>query len=155
MLQISRLADYATIVMVYIAREGGIHNARDIANHTHIALPTVSKILKLMARSGLLNSQRGVKGGYSLARIPAEISVASVLSAIEGDFGMTDCSHLAGSCTLETTCLVRSNWRLLSRAIYQALTCLTLADMAKPINQSSFMFDKDKFWSANSSARVE
>jgi FeS assembly SUF system regulator len=143
MLRVSKLADYATIVMAYMAIELGVlHNARDIALHTHIALPTVSKILKLMARKGLLISHRGAKGGYSLARDPEEISVADVLGAIDGEFGMTDCSQLPGSCNLEAICSLRSNWRLLSHAIFQALECLTLADMARPMQRAKVAFNK-------------
>jgi FeS assembly SUF system regulator len=137
MLRISKLADYATIVMVYMAHMLGVHNARDIAMHTHIALPTVSKILKLMAQKGLVVSQRGVKGGYSLAKDPEQISMADILSAIDGDLRMTDC-HVPGSCSLEPICAVRSNWSLLSHAIFKSLSELSLATMAKPIQAAKF-----------------
>lgn len=139
MLRVSKLADYATVVLAYMAKNIALfYNARDIALHTHIALPTVSKILKLLARSKLLNSQRGIKGGYQLIRDPKQISVAEILCAIDGDFGMTDCSHFSGLCALESLCAIRNNWQLISQAIYQELKFISLADIAKPMSANNF-----------------
>jgi FeS assembly SUF system regulator len=133
MIKISKLADYATVVMAYMAsKSDSVHKARDIAKHTHIALPTVSKILKLIARCGLLESQRGAKGGYQLTRYPEKITVTEIIKAMDGEFAMTECSHLQGNCSIESTCSIRSNWRMLSNTIYQALDCITLADMVQP-----------------------
>ena len=85
MLRMSKLADYGTVVMTAIAREPDrIHSAADVAVHTGLALPTVSKILKTLAHEGLLVSLRGAKGGYMLLRAPQEISVAEVIGAIGG-----------------------------------------------------------------------
>ncbi|MGE3920987.1 MAG: SUF system Fe-S cluster assembly regulator [Gammaproteobacteria bacterium] len=132
MLRLTKLADYATVIMVYMAHKAGAHNARDIAAHTHIALPTVSKILKLLAKYNLLLSQRGVKGGYMLAREPKDISITDIIVAIDGNLAMTDC-HTPGTCNLEPLCSLRPNWHLLSHIILKALAELSLADMAKPI----------------------
>lgn len=144
MIRVSKLADYGTVVMVYMAQaDSEFYNARDIAEHTHINLPTVSKILKLLARVGLLISKQGTKGGYALARKPEDISVTEIISALDGDFGMTDCSHGDGNCQLEAYCAIRPNWRLISHAIYQALECINLAEMAKPIRQKKLLINKD------------
>lgn len=134
MLRVSKLADYATVVMAYMALKfNELHNARDIAAATHITLPTVSKILKLMAKAGLVVSTRGARGGYSLAREPKQIDITEVLQAVDGSFGMTDCSQHNHDCQIEPYCSISCNWQLISQTIYNALQSLTLADMAKPM----------------------
>ena len=134
MLRISKLADYGTVVMVYLAHESGVvHNAKEIATHVSLAVPTVSKLLKLLAAQNLLLSQRGVKGGYMLSRDPSEISVAEIIEAVEGNSGLTECSHKESECFLEDVCAIRGNWRLISNAIYKALASISLVDLAKPV----------------------
>ncbi len=133
MLRISKLADYGTVVMVYLALHSEqLLNAKDIAAHTHLAVPTVTKLLKLLANAGLLQSQRGAKGGYNLARTAEQISIADIIQAVEGPTGLTECSEHHGGCTLESVCHVRGNWQLISRAITTALESVSLADLAKP-----------------------
>jgi FeS assembly SUF system regulator len=135
MLKLSKLADYGTLIMVYMARhynEFSVYNARDVAEGIHVNQPTVSKLLKLLAKYGLVVSERGANGGYRLARHPKKISVVDIISAIEGNISMTDCSHHKGLCTLESYCAVRVNWRLINQTIYKALETITLDDMAKP-----------------------
>lgn len=136
MFSVSKLADYATVVMAYMALKfNELHNARDIATHTHIPLPTVSKILKLMVKAGLLVSTRGAYGGYCLARSPKSISIAEVLQAIDGDFGMTDCAHNDSDCQIEPYCSISCNWQLISETVFKALQKLNLQDMANPLKQ--------------------
>lgn len=134
MLRISKLTDYATVVMAYLANHAEqAHNAKAIAQYTHIALPTVSKLLKSLTRHKLLTAQRGSKGGYSLA-VPANaISIAQIVHALEGDIALTECSHSKGSCTMETRCAVRSNWQIISNVIYKTLSKITLAEITQPI----------------------
>lgn len=132
MLRISRLADYATVLMAYLARhQSQLHNAKTLAQHVHLTVPTVSKLLKLLANADLLTSQRGVNGGYSLAKPAHEISIADILAAVEGPSGLTNCSHANGECFLEGVCLNRSNWRLISEAITSALKSVSLEAFAQ------------------------
>ena len=84
MLRLSKLTDYATVILSFMARDNAqMHAAMEIAAITGIALPTVSKILKLLVNAKILISTRGAKGGYELARTPTEISIAAVISALE------------------------------------------------------------------------
>jgi FeS assembly SUF system regulator len=100
-------------------------------------MPVVSKVLKLLTRSGLLSSQRGIKGGYGLARRPEHITVAEIIRALEGPIAVTECSdRLHGDCELELRCPVRANWHLINRTIHEALEKITLAEMAQPLAQS-------------------
>ena len=132
MFRVSKLTDYGTVMMTYLAREPNrVCNARDITLHTHVALPTVSKLLKLLTRHNLLISHRGAKGGYSLARSPEEISIAEIIDALEGDLALTECSHMEGECAIEDWCAIRGNWQLINRAVHNALRDISLADMIR------------------------
>lgn len=134
MFKLSKLADYATVLMAFMAAHNDRpFNARDLAHATHIALPTVSKILKLMAKAKLLHSIRGAKGGYELAKPATEINIRDIILAIDDKLALTECSHKQGECALEPYCSVRYNWQLISDTILSALASLSLADMAKPM----------------------
>ncbi|KTD03813.1 rrf2 family transporter protein [Legionella geestiana] len=134
MLRISKLADYGTVIMVYLARHPQmLCAASDIAAQTRLSLPTVSKLLKRLTSAGLLRSVRGVAGGYRLERSAADISVAEIIYALEAQRGLTECSVHAGSCALEGVCHVQGNWRLISQAIEQALGSVSLEALARPV----------------------
>jgi FeS assembly SUF system regulator len=134
MLRMSKLADYGTVVMTSMARAPDrIHSAANVADQTGLALPTVSKVLKILARERLLTSLRGAKGGYVFARKPREISIAQIISAMEGPIGMTECSSAPGLCLQESGCAVRANWQKINHMMLQALEQITLAQMTQPI----------------------
>ena len=135
MLRVSRLTDYSTVVMAYLAaRPDTAHKAKDIAQNTHVALPTVSKLLKLLARAGLLAAQRGMNGGYSLARPAHDITLAQIIHAMEGNIALTDCGHhQQGACTMESLCAIRNNWRTINGVIQETLQNISLADMTRPM----------------------
>ena len=133
MLRVSKLTDYATEVMaVLAAAPERVHNAQELAERARLEAPTVSKLLKQLAQASLVESFRGVNGGYRLARDPAQISIADIVTAMEGPIGMTECSAQAGLCDHETHCGVRVNWQRINDAIAGALAGVSLADMLKP-----------------------
>ncbi len=133
MLKLSKLADYATVLMTFIARDAGhVHSGLELAERSGLPPPTVAKLLKTLARGGLLQSLRGAHGGYRLARPAARISVADIIAALEGPIAVTECTSHPGGCTLESECSTRANWRLINVAIRQALEAVTLAQMAAP-----------------------
>lgn len=137
MLRISKLADYGTVVMVYLAkRSQALCNARDIAQQTHISVPMVSKLLKRLTAAGLLTSVRGVTGGYRLHRAACDISVADIVYALDEPRGLTECSRHSNGCSLQDVCHVQNNWRLISGAIETALDSVSLDMLAKPSLQS-------------------
>ncbi len=134
MLRLSKLTDYGTVIMTFMAHAPeAVHTARDIASKVHVALPTVSKLLKLLAQEGLLHSYRGASGGYRLARAPRDISVAAIIRSLEGPIGLTECSSSPGLCHQETVCPIRPNWQTINRAILQTLEKTTLEEMAQPV----------------------
>ncbi len=133
MLRISKLADYGTVVMVYLAKHPErLCNARDIALHTHLAVPTVSKLLKRLAAAGLLTSVRGVNGGYRLQRATSDISVAQIIYAMDQSRGLTECSAHHNQCSLQGVCHIQGNWRLISQSIESALNSVSLEVLAMP-----------------------
>jgi FeS assembly SUF system regulator len=137
MLKLSKLADYATVLMTLVARSADqVHTGVELAERSGIPAPTVAKLLKALARGGLLQSLRGAHGGYRLARPAAEISVADIIAALEGPIGVTECASHPGGCTLESCCSTRANWRLINVAIRQALEAVSLAQMAAPAAKS-------------------
>lgn len=134
MLRLSKLTDYGTVVMTALARHPREQrNAAELAAHTHVAAPTVRKLLKRLTHAGLVESSRGARGGYRLARAPEEISVADVIAALEGPLGLTECALHDGLCGIESECSLRGNWRIINRAIRRALTELSLAEMTEPV----------------------
>jgi FeS assembly SUF system regulator len=131
MLRISRLTDYATVVLAALADEPGrVQTASALAERTHLALPTVSKLLKQLQRAGLVSSTRGLRGGYQLSRPAAQISAAAILDALEGPLALTDCSGGHGRCGIERTCRVGHAWQHLNLAIRRALNDVSLAQLA-------------------------
>lgn len=133
MLKLSKLADYATVLMTAIARHPErVHTGVELAERTHLPTPTVSKLLKTLTRSGLLESLRGAHGGYRLARTAERVTIADIVSAVEGPLSVTDCATHGGNCTIESDCAARANWRLINHALRQALEAVTLAQMAAP-----------------------
>jgi FeS assembly SUF system regulator len=111
-----------------------LFNASELAIEAQLPAPTVSKILKLLARSTLLESHRGVKGGYTLSRDAAAITVADIIGALEGPIAITECiDDTPGECTQESFCAVRANWQRINHAIRDALEQITLAEMTQPL----------------------
>ena len=138
MLRVSKLTDYATVVMtVLAAAPDSVHSAQDLAEKARLELPTVSKLLKQLAQAELVESFRGVNGGYRLARAPERISIADVVIAMEGPIGMTECSAHSGACGHEPHCGVRVNWRRINQAISGALDSVKLSDMVKPATKKA------------------
>jgi len=130
MLRISKLTDYGTLVLAHLdAGNGAVASAVQLAERTGLAPPTVSKILKSLAKSGLVTSERGPHGGYVLARAPAAISAAEIIDALEGPVALTECSSPAGTCDLEAHCRVGSAWQNINRTIREALHEVSLEDL--------------------------
>lgn len=130
MLRLSRLTDYAVVVLVRLAQADRVETAPGIAATTGIPEPTVAKVLKSLAQGGLVASQRGAHGGYRLIRSLAAIPVADVIVAIDGPIAMTACVEGAGvSCESQSLCPMAGRWGVVNDAISEALTGISLADM--------------------------
>jgi len=136
MIRLGKMTDYGLVLMSQIARRPRkeLHTARDLAVECHLPLPTVSKLLKRLLASGLLASHRGIKGGYSLAREPNLISLAEMISALEGPLALTECStEVVGLCDLESSCPIKNNQRIISQVLRGALEKVMLSDLIRPL----------------------
>ncbi|HSW70798.1 MAG TPA: SUF system Fe-S cluster assembly regulator, partial [Gammaproteobacteria bacterium] len=112
MLRISKLADYATLIMSHLAEDAmTLCSASVLAKSLGLSLAVVSKILKILCQAGLVQSVRGVEGGYRLARPAQKITLASVVAAIEGKLAVTECCGQASVCILDSTCTTKRQWK--------------------------------------------
>lgn len=134
MIRLSRITDYGIVLMTHLAQlpEGETQNAREASEATALPQPVVSKILKTLARGELLESQRGAKGGFRLARAPQEISVPQMIAVLEGPIALTDCTLHEGACAQEASCHVREPWQRINQVVEHALEQISLADLAAP-----------------------
>ena len=137
MLKMSKMADYGTVILTTMVRvPERIQSAAEIAALIRVPVPTVSKILKILTREGLVVSLRGAKGGYMLSRQPSQISISQIIQAMDGPIGMTECSITPGLCTQESDCPVRANWQRVNRVVLQALDQVSLEQMIQPVPET-------------------
>jgi FeS assembly SUF system regulator len=130
MLRLSKLSDYATVLMCRMAAQpDAAYSAAKLAAALDVPLPTVAKLLKLLARAELLSSVRGGKGGYLLARSAAAISLADVITAIDGPPGLTECITSPGTCSIESSCDMRRSWSAINDVVVGALADVSLAQV--------------------------
>lgn len=134
MFRMAKLTDYGILLLTQFAahQDRAAFTARELAVASRLPLPTVGKLLKQLSHGGLLASQRGTRGGYSLARPAREISVASIIATLEGPVSITECGG-AVRCEHETFCSTRPNWQVINDTIRASLEGLTLADMTRPL----------------------
>lgn len=136
MLRISKLTDYAIIIMSFLAlAPEKIASAAEIASQIHLSVPTVSKLLKIVCEAGLVTSFRGTGGGYQLSRPVQAITLADIVSAIEGNVAMTECCMSENLCVLDSLCALKENWKMINKMILKTLASLTLADMMRPLTE--------------------
>lgn len=130
MIRVSRLADYASVVMACLARHPGeVLPAAQVGEETRLEAPTVSKLLKTLGRAGLVESFRGAAGGYRLARAAQDISLAEIVEALDGPIGLTECSVGHAGCGRQAYCAVSRDWQGIGATIDRALRAVSLADM--------------------------
>jgi FeS assembly SUF system regulator len=141
MFRLSKLTDYAVVVLVRLARSGtlAVQTSPGISGSTGIPEPTVAKVLKAMAGKGLVASLRGAHGGYRLVRQLDQITVAEVIEAIDGPIALTACVD-GGDCESQCLCPMRGRWDPVNTAIRAALTAITLADMESAAARPAFAF---------------
>ena len=131
MLRVTKLTDYATLVMTVLATTPAVVlSAAELAERAGIELPTAAKVLKPLAQAGLVEGFRGANGGYRLARDAREITLADIVEAMEGPLAMTECSIHEGQCGIEESCNVRGNWQRINDVIAKALHDISLHEMA-------------------------
>lgn len=132
MLRISRLTDYAVVLATELGRHEVPVAVSDLSARTDIPAPTASKVLKTLAKAGVVVSARGATGGYRLASSAARMPIVRVIEAIEGPIAVTECADAETTCEHGRSCDVRANWQRINRAVHDALAAITIADMTSP-----------------------
>jgi FeS assembly SUF system regulator len=134
MLKVNKLTDYATVVLIEIARTNVVRSSQHLSDRTGIPLPTVAKLMKSLNKGGLVVSQRGAGGGYVMGRNPHHITIADIIQAVEGPIALTACADTSEEqCGLEAVCPVHGKWNRVNAAVRAALSEVTLADMADDV----------------------
>lgn len=143
MFRLSKGTDYGIRILAYLARDAAHdathqdrpsapHNAREVAESLHLPTPMVSKVMKSLARAGVLESHRGAKGGFSLSRRPEELNVAEMIAALEGPVALTECQIGPALCEHEGSCHVQGPWSVINRSVQNTLATITLSDLINP-----------------------
>jgi FeS assembly SUF system regulator len=136
MIRLDKLTDYGLVLLTCIAQgvDVPLRTARNLAVESGLPMPTVSRLLQDLLKGGLLVSQRGINGGYALAREPRKIAIGDVIIALEGPIALTVCSSgTSGMCDLEPRCAIKNNQRIINEAIRNVFARLTLADLMQPL----------------------
>lgn len=136
MLRLSKLADYATVILVRLGRYEELVTAAALAHETGVPEPTVAKLLKGLAGHQLVISHRGARGGYRLARPLEDVSIATVIAAVDGPISITACCD-GRECEHSALCGLSGQWDMVNDAILQTLNRITLADMQRHNDVSS------------------
>jgi FeS assembly SUF system regulator len=130
LIKLSKLTDYAVVILADMAKDGGQQTASGLSSRTGLPEPTVAKVLKLLARGGLIASARGVNGGYTLMRTASDISMADVIAALEGPVKLTACVDGSDGCCSHTArCSMKGKWNPVNAAMKAALENVSLAQM--------------------------
>lgn len=135
MLKMSRLTEYAFLLVLALDKSKKPVSADILARKTHLELPTVSKILKRLKQAGLLFSKRGSGGGYLLIKEQTEISMLEVIQAMEGPIGLTDCVTSAAKCRLNTFCNMQPGMQRVSAVIAAALRQVAVSELTAEVKQ--------------------
>ena len=132
MLRLSKKADYALMAMKHLALKTAVPStsAREIAEQYDIPIELMAKVLQRLVRTGLLISTQGTRGGYTLSRPSAAISVADVIQAIDGPFTVTACSSENSDCEQYSKCNIRDPLWQIKERIVATLGTVTIAEMA-------------------------
>ncbi len=133
MLRLGRLTDYAVTLLSHMGREGdgALWAASELTEKSGLPMPTVAKVLKLLAKGDLILAQRGATGGYKLARRASDISIAEIIEVMDGPIAITDCSHGSAheNCKIHRLCPMSSGWNKVNTAVRASLNNVTLNEM--------------------------
>ena len=155
MLRIGKLTDYATVILATLAADRSrLQNAGSLAERTHIAAPTVSKLLKQLHRAGLVDLHARHPRRIPAGARPEAISAATILDALEGPLALTECSSGAGQCGIEHSCSVGRTWQRLNVAIRRSLNEISLAQLAGMDSRDSRDADRTRAQTDDSRAKV-
>lgn len=130
MFKVARLTDYGVVLLRYLATETEVLSARDLAEKSGLPLPTVSKLLKVLAKHKIIKATRGIAGGYQLVHLPKEISLLRLIEVFEGNQGLTSClSTSHARCQIDKQCQQRFGWQVVHQKIARLLEEIPLSEL--------------------------
>lgn len=131
MLKLNRIVDYGILVMTEIARRNACVSTTELAAAYGVSATIVAKVLKKLARAGLVSSERGSRGGYRLARPPADVTLRAIVTALEGPISLTFCSSgsASGRCRTRPFCVATDAMRRLNHLVNGAFEEVSLQDL--------------------------
>lgn len=137
MLKLTKKADYGLMAMKHLAErhEQGSCSAKDVADSYGIPQEALAKILQRLAKAGLLHSQHGINGGYTLARDPRTISAFEVIQAIDGPLFITSCVTVRGECDQTDRCTIREPLRKVNQSIEDVLKRIKISQMKEDLDE--------------------
>lgn len=138
MLKISKLTDYGLLAAVYLARHNGeVASAREIAEFYHLPVPVITKVLKTLHQREVIESQRGVGGGYAFHGDAESVTLGRLIEAFEGPWDLVECEttddqgHAA--CAIRGACPSRRFMFGINRAVKGAFEQVTLGDLTRGV----------------------
>jgi FeS assembly SUF system regulator len=140
MLRIGKLTDYAFVVLQRLAQTPDqALSAHAIASLTALPEPTVSKVLKIMTRAGLITSIRGAGGGYHLQKPAEDISILHIIEVMEGRVMMVECVETDHNCTIGQNCPLQGRWDPINAVLRDTLSTWSLTDLNADAGQYNFI----------------
>jgi Rrf2 family transcriptional regulator, iron-sulfur cluster assembly transcription factor len=138
-MRLTRGADYGMRGMIYLAQlpPGEVALVKDVANEQNVPESYLAKIFQDLSRSGLMVSHRGAKGGFSLARDPADISLRQIIEAIEGPIFLLPCLDPRQRCDQMQICAVHETMDLAQLTLLEQLQNTSLQALAGRSKQLS------------------
>lgn len=132
MIKIGKLTDYAIVIVTKMAMNPkGIYKVSDIVHSTSLPKTTIAKIMKLLANAGILQSARGIHGGYSLTKRAEDITIHDIIKVIEGPISLMNClDEERKSCSIVNLCSMKNNWEKINDEIKETLSKVTIHEMA-------------------------
>lgn len=138
MLKISTKSQYGLRAMVYLGsvfEEKRVHSLKEISEKENISFDYLEKIISGLEKEGLLESKKGARGGYTLARHPAKIKVGEIIRAIEGTLAPVRCVAKEKKerlpCPRKKVCKSFAVWQKIQDVLNSTLDSITLADLLK------------------------
>src|SRR5712692_10458006 len=131
MLKLTKKADYGLMAMKHLAEHAheGACSAKNVAESYGIPPEALAKILQRLVKAGLLHSQHGINGGYTLARDPGMITAFEVIRAIDGPLFITSCVTVRGECDQTDRCNIREPLRRVNHSIEELLRRIKISEM--------------------------
>ena len=134
-MRVTAKGEYATQAVLLLSLEyPEVVTIHEIAQRHHIPLKYLEQILLELKRGGILESRRGVNGGYTLARAPEKVSVGEVLRIVDGAFAESSCLHneaLGGVCVEGHSCGLKQTWRDVQGAVEKILFATSFEEIRK------------------------